>query len=193
VINPLVFDALRHRHGEPHRHHHTWARVAAMMALTEEVAHGIGDRPAFLLALLFHTAVFDRTHPGAAAESIALMRRVVAAPAARLDRAAMLIEAWARGELPETDDPSLRADAALLLDMDNVPLAGSPGAYVAYEAALRRESPHLSDDAWAHGRLSALRMMLWRDRIYRTDRFHLTHERQARRNIDAMLVRLGGA
>ena len=188
-----VLADLQHRHAEPHRHHHTWPRVAAMLAMTEEIAHGIADRPAFLLAILFHTAVFDRTRANPAAESTALMRRMVAAPAARLDRAAALIAAWARGELPATDDPSLRGDAALLLDMDAVPLGAPPPAHLAYEAAIRRESAHLPDDHWADGRASALRLLLWRDRIYRTDRFHLAHERQARRNIDAMLTRLEGA
>ena len=103
-----------------------------------------------------------------------------------------MIGAWARGELPVTDDPSLRGDAALLLDMDAAPLGAQPPAHLAYEAAIRRESAHLSDDAWADGRATALRLALWRDRIYRTDRFFLAHERQARRNIEAMLARLDG-
>lgn len=159
--------------------------------MTEDVAHGVADRPAFLLAVLFHTAVFDRTRPDAVAESTALMRRV-SAPSARLDRAAALIGAWARQEVPRTEDPSLRGDAALLLDMDNAPLGAPPAEYDAYEAAIRRESAHLGEEAWADGRSSALRMTLWRERIYRTDRFFLERERRARRNIEATLARFEG-
>jgi hypothetical protein len=49
-LDSALLDELRHRHAEPHRQHHTWQRVAGMVAEAEEIAHGIGDRPAFLLA-----------------------------------------------------------------------------------------------------------------------------------------------
>lgn len=163
-----------------------------MLAMTEEIAHGIADRPAFILALLFHTAVFDRAQPGNARASIALMREKVAAPAEKLARASALIDAFARQELPATDDPSLRGDAALLLDMDNAPLGWPAREYDAYEAAIRRESAHLSDEAWGDGRASALRLLLWRERIYRTDRFFLQYEKRARRNAEHMIGRLEG-
>ncbi len=164
-----------------------------MLAEAEEIAHGIGDRPAFLLAVLFHTAVFDRREPGHAAASIALMRRrLTATLVPRLDRAEALILAWARQEVPQTEDPSLRADAALLLDMDNAVLGAPAAEYEAYEAAIRRESPHLTEYGWQDGRAAALRLTLWRDRIYRTDRYFLACERRARRNLEATLTRLEG-
>lgn len=191
-MTPDLLAELRHRHAEPHRHHHGWARVAGMLAMTEDIAHGVADRPAFLLALLFHTAVFDRTRPGATEEAIALMRTRLGRtdPPARLERAEALIRAWMRQEPPETDDPSLRGDAALLLDMDNAVLGEDEPAYDAYEAAIRREHPHLSDAAWADGRASSLRLLLWRERLFRTDRFFLAHERRARRNAERTLARL---
>jgi predicted metal-dependent HD superfamily phosphohydrolase len=191
-MTPELLAELRHRHAEPHRHHHDWSRVAGMLAMTEEIAHGIADRPAFLLALLFHTAVFDRARPGATEEAVALMRTRLGRtePTARLHRAEALIRAWMRQEPPETDDPSLRGDAALLLDMDNAVLGEDAANYDAYEAALRREHPHLSDTAWADGRSAALRLLLWRERLYRTDRFFLERERPARRNVERTLTRL---
>jgi predicted metal-dependent HD superfamily phosphohydrolase len=192
LLTPDLLAELRHRHAEPHRHHHTWARVAAMIAEAEEIAHGIADRPAFLLALLFHSAVFDRREPGGVEASAALLRRrLPRAPRARLDRAEALILAWARQEIPETDDPSLRGDSALLLDMDNAPLGAPAGEFDAYEAAIRRESPHLDEDRYAYGRAAALRMALWRERIYRTDRYALALERRARRNLERRLEALG--
>jgi predicted metal-dependent HD superfamily phosphohydrolase len=190
-LTPDLLAELRHRHEEPHRHHHRWDRVAGMVAEAEEIAHGIGDRTAFLLALLFHTAVFDRREPGHAEASVALMRRRLPdAPAAWLARAEALILAWARQAVPETDDPSLRADAALLLDMDGAVLGAPAPEYEVYEAAIRRESPHLTEERWGDGRATALRLVLWRDRIYRTDRYFLLCERRARRNLEATLTRL---
>jgi predicted metal-dependent HD superfamily phosphohydrolase len=165
-----------------------------MLATAEDIAHGIADRPAFILAVLFHSAVFDRTRPGNAEASAALMRRLLGPrmPDETLARAEALIGAVVRQELPETDDPSLRGDAMLLLDMDNAPLGAPAAEHAAYEAALRAEYPHLSDDRYATGRAAALRIALWRERIFRTDRFFLAHERSARRNAESRLAELEG-
>ncbi len=193
-MTPDLLDDLQRRHAEPHRRHHTWARVTGMLATAEEIAHGIADRPAFILAVLFHSAVFDRSRPGNAEASIALMRRHLGArmPGETLARAEALIGAVLRQDLPETDDPSLRGDAMLLLDMDNAPLGAPPAEHAAYEAAIRAEYPHLSDDRYATGRAAALRIALWRERIFRTDRFFLGHERRARINAEARLAELEG-
>ena len=163
-----------------------------MLAQAEAVAGAIADRPAFIVAVLFHRAVFDRQVVDGPARSIALMRRMIAGtPEPRLARAASLIEAVARQEPPETADPSLRGDAALLLDMDRAVLGAPAAEFEAYEAAFRQEYGHLGTDAYAAGRSSALQMLLWRERIYLTDRFYLEREKAARRNIAALLARLG--
>ena len=41
--------------------------------------------------------------------------------------------------------------------------------------------------------LSALRMLLWKDRIFLTDRFYLEREKRARRNIEAAIAHLEAA
>jgi predicted metal-dependent HD superfamily phosphohydrolase len=74
--------------------------------------------------------------------------------------------------------------------MDNVPLGAPAAEYDAYEAALRAECAHMDEDRYALGRAAALRVMLWRERIYRTDRFHLAHEKRARRNIERRMAAL---
>ncbi len=183
---------LQRRYAEPHRRWHTWPRVASMLAEAEDVAHGIADRGVFVVAVLFHRAVFDRRLPDAAERSAALMRRMLAGMGEpRLARAEALILALARQELPVTDDPSLRGDAALMLDMDHAMLGAPPAEFAAYEDAFRAEYEHLGDDAYAAGRCAALRVLLWRERIYLTDRYALPFERKARRNIAGLLERLG--
>ncbi|WP_164695041.1 HD domain-containing protein [Falsiroseomonas algicola] len=193
-MTPAILADLRHRHAEPHRAWHDWNRVAGILAMAEEISAAIADKPAFIIATMFHSAVFDRAVPGQAEASIALMRRHLTPlmPPHMLDRAEVLIHAVTRQELPETDDPSLRGDACLLLDMDNAILGEPASRYDAYEAAIRREFAHLPDDRYEFGRIAALRMLLWRDRIYRTDRFYLEREKRARRNIEATLRRLEG-
>jgi len=183
---------LRRRYAEPHRAFHDWARIADLLAQAEAIVNGIAERGAFILAVLFHKAVFDRSQPGGPERSAALMRGMMGATvrAPVLDRAEALIMAVARQEVPATSDPSLRGDAALLMDMDNAVLGSDAAVFDAYEAAYRREYAHLKEDAYRAGRASALQVLLWRERIYRTDRYYLDRERRARRNIEGLVERL---
>lgn len=192
-MDPAILEELRRRYAEPHRHLHVWSHVARLLAEAEDIAAAVADRPAFILAALFHRAVFDRRRADAAERSVALMRELAGrgAPAARLARAEALIMALARQELPPTRDPSLRGDAALLLDMDRAPLGDDARAFDAHEAAHRAEYAHMTDDAYAAGRAAELRLLLWRERIFHTDRYFLARERQARRNAERLLTRLG--
>lgn len=192
LLPPAVLADLQHRHAEPHRAHHVWASVAERLALAEEVLGGIADKLAFILAILFRHAVCDPRRGDNAAESAALMRKQLrgVVPPARLARAAALIQAADSADPPETGDPSLRGDAALFADIDAAILGAPPARYAAYEAALRREAAHMAEDPWRAGRSAALQMLLWRDRLYRTDRFFLAHERQARRNIETRIAEL---
>lgn len=193
-MDAAILQELRRRYAEPHRRLHVWPQVAAMLAEAEEIAAAIADRPAFILAVLFQRAVFDRARPDGAERSIALMRDLAGGLATppRLARAATLISALARQELPETRDASLRGDAALLLDMDRAPLGAAPAAFAAHAAAHRAEYAHMKDESYAAGRAAELRLLLWRDRIFHTDRHVLAYERQARRNVAGLLARLEG-
>jgi predicted metal-dependent HD superfamily phosphohydrolase len=195
VLEPAVLSDLRGRYAEPHRLCHDWDRVAEMLAMAEDLAHAIAERGAFILAVLFHKAVFDRRIPDWAERSAALMRQSLGAKwqAATLARAEALIRALAMQDLPPTRDPSLRGDAALLLDIDNAVLGAAPSRFEAHETAFRREYAHLSEDAYAAGRAASFEMLLWRERVYLTDRFYLEREKPARRNISAAVAKLRGA
>jgi predicted metal-dependent HD superfamily phosphohydrolase len=191
-VDAAILEELRRRYAEPHRRLHGWSHVARMLADAEEIAAAIADRPAFILAVLFQRAVFDRARPDGAERSNALMRELAGPmlPQARLARAAALVSALASQDLPETQDASLRGDTALLLDMDRAPLGAGPAAFDAHAAAHRAEYTHMKDDTYAAGRAAELRLLLWRERLYHTDRYFLAHERQARRNITGLLARL---
>lgn len=182
-----VLAALQRRYAEPHRHFHRWPRVAALLAEAEEVAAAIADRPAFILAVLFHAAVFDRRIADGARQSAALMRGMLGGRLgdATLARAESLIMAAAAERVPETRDASLRGDAALLLDLGNLVLASAD--FAAEERAHRAEYAHLGDESYATGRVAALRMLLWRERVYLTDRYYLAFEKRARRNLERVV------
>lgn len=187
-------EELRRRYAEPHRALHDWARVAELLAQAEDLAGAVADRPAFILAILFHKAVFDRRLPGGPERSVQFLHDRLGATVhpATLARAGQLIMALARGEIPNTADASLRGDAALLLDMDLARLGAPAAVFAADEARHRAEFAHLKDDAYRAGRAAQLRTLLWRERIYRTDRYFLAFERAARRNIAALLADLEG-
>jgi predicted metal-dependent HD superfamily phosphohydrolase len=194
LLDAGLLAELRRRHDEPHRPPGAWAAMGERLALAEEVLNGIAGHRAFILAVLFRHAVQEPRRADNAERSIALMQALLGqrVPAAVLARAAALIGAAARGEVPETPDVSLRGDAALFLDIDLAVLGAPEARYEAHEAALRQEHAQMGEDAYAAARSAALQMLLWRDRLYRTDRFHLERERRARRNIERTIARLRG-
>jgi predicted metal-dependent HD superfamily phosphohydrolase len=165
-----------------------------MLNEAEDLAAAIAERPAFVLAVLFHRAVFDRRIADAAQRSIALLRLRFQGrmPDWTLARAERLILALDAQRVPATRDASLRGDAALLLDMDNAVL-GAPGTeFDAFEEGFRAEYAHLSEDNYRLGRVAALQMLLWRERIFLTDRYFLRCEKRARANVERLLGRLEG-
>jgi predicted metal-dependent HD superfamily phosphohydrolase len=186
---------LRHRHAEPHRKLHTWDRVGELLQFAEDVVNGIAERPAFILAILFHKSVFTPRATDSATRSVELMRTSIgaSAPPGTLDRAEALIRAIDEREVPETDDPSLRGDAALLLDFDNAVLGDDARRFSEYEEALRQEAAHLPAERYRMARSAALQMLLWKNRIFHTDRFYLEREKRARRNIEGAIAHLEAA
>ncbi len=190
-----ILTDLRRRYAEPHRKVHRWDRVGDLLQFAEDVVNGIADRRAFILAILFHKAVFMPRATDSATRSVELMRASVnaAAPSELLDRAEALIRAIDEGEIPETDDPSLRGDATLLLDFDNAVLGADARRFAKHEEALREEAAHLPAERYRMARAAALQMLLWKDRIFLTDRFYLEREKRARRNIEGAIAHLQAA
>jgi predicted metal-dependent HD superfamily phosphohydrolase len=193
-MDASILSELQRRYAEPHRAFHRWPRVAELLAQAEDVAAAIADRGAFILAVLFHKAVFDRREADSARRSAALMREMLGAgaPDWTLARAERLILALDAQKVPETRDASLRGDAALLLDMDNAVLGSPTADFDAYEAGYREEFAHLREDNYRLGRVAALQMLLWRERIFLTDRYYLPLEKRARRNVERLLAKVEG-
>lgn len=83
-------------------------------------------------------------------------------------------------------------DAACLLDIDLAVLSRPAEGYEAYEAAIRREYAYLDAAVYRQGRLQVLEHFLTRPRIYRTEAFGGSYEKQARANIRQAVHRLNG-
>lgn len=177
-------------YGETGRHYHNVDHVAALLSLSAEHASSLADPHSVDLAILYHDAVYEPTRKDNEAASAALARERLAAlgrPAEQVDNVARYIEATRHA----TGDPTGDGDLDHLLDFDLSILAGPPGIYATYAAAIRREYAIYPDLLYRPGRAKVLRAFLAQPRIYRVPALAQRWEAQARSNIADELARLG--
>ena len=188
-LPPALLADLRARHGNAGRAYHDWRHVEEMLALHREVEGMLCDPDAVLLAILFHDAVYDPGAPDNEERSAELLREQAEGhhPAATMERAARMVLATIRHELPEAIDESERADMAHFLDMDLARLGAPPERFADYGRQIRREHPHLAEDEFRAARMAALRRFAEREHIYLSDWGRARFEKQARKNLAAAL------
>jgi predicted metal-dependent HD superfamily phosphohydrolase len=178
----LVLDELVAAYLEPARQYHTLEHIAQLLRHLEEHGHGVIDRDAVVLAIIFHDAVYDPRRHDNEQESAALARaRLTSLAFANplIGKVARHIEATQHAPALVVADP----DLALLLDLDLATLAAAPKEYGDYAKAIRREYAHLPDSIYQHGRRQVLASFLAQARIYRTEALHALWEERARANI----------
>jgi predicted metal-dependent HD superfamily phosphohydrolase len=81
-------------------------------------------------------------------------------------------------------------DGGLLCDADLAVLAGEPGAYDEYAAAVRREYAHVADPEFRAGRAAVLRRLLALPALYRLPELRAAWEPTARANLARELAAL---
>lgn len=193
----MIDDALRKElaalYGAPGRHYHDIGHVKALLELARQFRPALSDPQAVEAAIWFHDAIYDSRAKDNEARSAELARRKLATRASseRVARVAAMIEATADHRVPAFDDPAIRRDAALFLDMDLHILGAEPAAFDAYERAVRREYDWVSDAAWRAGRSAVLKSFLGRRNIFHTAEFRSRFERLARANLARSLAALG--
>jgi predicted metal-dependent HD superfamily phosphohydrolase len=183
------------RWGEPHRHYHSAAHLAAVLAAVDELsadadadAGDAADADAVRFAAWFHDAVYDGRPGEDEAASARLAREVLTA----LDRPAALVDEVERLVLLTAGHDPVAGDTngAVLCDADLAVLAGSPADYAAYAAAVRDDYAHVSDADFAAGRAAVLAGLLDRPALFRTETGRRRWEDSARRNLETELVLL---
>jgi predicted metal-dependent HD superfamily phosphohydrolase len=178
--------ALLSRWREPHRAYHTTDHLAAVLDRLDELSiDGAEAGVTVRLAAWLHDAVYDPQAGDNEARSAALAF-VVLGPlgfdARTIAEVARLVELTA-GHRPAAGDTA----GAALCDADLAVLAGSPDAYRAYAAAVRREYRHLSDEAFRTGRSHVLADLLARPQLYALAAGRRRWEAAARSNLAAEL------
>jgi predicted metal-dependent HD superfamily phosphohydrolase len=179
-----VEGSLRRRWSEPHRHYHDVAHLTAVLDVIDAHAHAARVPDRVRLAAWWHDAVYDPRATGDANEraSAELAGRVLGALGVPTNEIVRLVLVTA-GHDPAPGD----ADGALLCDADLAVLARPPAEYDAYAAAVRREYPHVPDDAFRAGRVAVLRRLLALPQLYRVPELHAAWEPRARANLSREL------
>jgi predicted metal-dependent HD superfamily phosphohydrolase len=182
------FDGIMRAYAEPHRHYHTIAHVAQVLAALDALPPA-REPDEVKLAAWFHDLVVDPTRDdneerSAQAAGRALGEMGLAPP--RVDRIQQLVRATALHEA------GADRDAALLIDADLAPLAVDWGAFQVNSKAIRREFAHLSDADYRKGRAAFLRSLLGRGRLFQTEAMRAACEAPARANLASSLRSLQG-
>lgn len=171
------------RWSEPQRRYHTVDHLLDVLGRVGElVPHTRGaDIDAVLLAVWFHDAVYHPDRGENEERSAALARRTLpeaGVPQSRTDEVARLVRLTVSHD-PEPGD----TNGELLCDADLAVLAGSPGEYARYAAAVRQEYGSVPDDTFRAGRADVLRQLLGLPRLFRTPYGRDRWEHVARRNL----------
>ncbi|TIQ36887.1 MAG: hypothetical protein E5X48_07910 [Mesorhizobium sp.] len=193
---PLIDEALKREltalYGAGDRHYHDLSHVEAMLALAGECRRLLHDPDAVEAAIWFHDAIYDSRAKDNEAKSAALAEQKLSGRVSseRLSRIVAMIDATATHQLPQLDDEKATSDAALFLDMDLAILGAEPGAFDAYEKAVRREYGWVEEPMWRAGRAAVLKSFLARPHIFHTAEFQRRFEAQARKNVQRSLAAL---
>jgi predicted metal-dependent HD superfamily phosphohydrolase len=173
------------RWSQPHRHYHTTAHLAAVLAVVDRYADVAPDARAVALAGWLHDAVYD-PRAGDNEERSARLAETrlpgAGVPAGRVAEIARLVRLTAGHVVADGD----RA-GALLADADLAILAAGRGDYDRYAAAVRREYAHLPEDAFRAGRAAVLENLLALPALYRIVPPRSEWEARARANVEREL------
>lgn len=180
---PRTGEDLLARWREPHRRYHTAGHLAAVLDRLEELGaeRYAADPPAVVLAAWFHDAVYEPRADDNEERSAALAERLLPA-GPRRGEVARLVRLTARHD-PAPGD----TNGAALCDADLAVLAGPPGRYAAYAAAVRQEYAFVPDDTFRAARAAVLTHLLALPALFHTPYGRAHWEPTARRNLHAEL------
>lgn len=180
-VRTAVLHDLLTRWAEPHRRYHDLRHLADVLRALADLPGG--DRPATVLAALFHDAVYaPAAHPGANEEASARLLETLGAGCGLdpvlVGEAAALVR-MTTAHRPAADDDAGRA----LADADLAILASPRERYLDYAAAVRAEYAHLDDATFDAGRLKVLRDLHSRRPLFATAAGQQRYETAAKANL----------
>jgi predicted metal-dependent HD superfamily phosphohydrolase len=181
------FDVLVARYAEPHRYYHSSRHIQECLSEFDPVRHLAFHPIAVELALWFHDAIYDTHATENEEQSAALAEQCLADAGTGTDLRLSVRDLIL---VTKTHDASKHPDAPLLVDVDLSILGQPEDRFWEYESQIRQEYAWVSDVLFSARRAEILERFLARGRIYSTDWFFETLEKQARSNLQASLQRL---
>ena len=181
------FDVLATHYAEPHRHYHTSQHIVECLAEFDFARHLASHPTAVELALWFHDAIYDTRATDNEEQSAALAEQCLADAGAHPD---LILAVHDLVLVTKTHDPAKHLDAPLLVDVDLSILGQPEDRFWEYEAQVRQEYAWVPEDVFCTKRAEIIERFLARDRIYATEWFFQTREKQARSNLQASTQRL---
>ena len=185
---------------QPHRAYHHSGHLSQMLTdLDRLYAHCTqGSTPlALVLAAWFHDAVYEgapgedeRRSEQLASASLEPLVTAGLLGGDELQMVSLLVRATATHELPEPADLPAGyepADIQFFLDADMAILAADSARYRRYLRGVRSEYSHFDDEAFRAGRMTFLRLILDRKRIFLSEEGLQLWEEPARANLSAEL------
>ena len=185
---------------QPHRAYHHSGHLSQMLTdLDRLYAYRTqGSTPlALVLAAWFHDAVYEGA-PGEAERRSEQLANISLEPLVtagllsgdELQMVSLLVRATATHKLPESADLPAGyepADIQFFLDADMAILAADSARYRRYLRGVRSEYSHFDDEAFRAGRMTFLRLILGRKRIFLSEEGLQLWEEPARANLQAEL------
>ena len=191
VIPDEVIEDLKRRYAEPRRAYHNWTHIEELLGQFDLNVHALNHPFAFMLAILFHDAIYDPRASDNEARSADLLESTMK-NAARTDDivcARDLILATHKHTTAGVDRRFV-SDAELFLDMDLSILAAGEERFDDYDAAIREEYGFVPIETYRERRVEILKSFLARPRLYLTDDYHNRLDGIARANLQRAIGRL---
>jgi predicted metal-dependent HD superfamily phosphohydrolase len=182
-----AFDRLEAAYGEPHRAYHTAEHIRDCLDRLDESTNGPIDPP-LEAAIWFHDAVYDPRRDDNEAASTTLAGQLLAdarIPAGSAIEVRRLILLTRHLDIPS--DPAGR----LICDVDLSILGRDPAEFQEFERSIRAEYAWVPEPQYREGRARILAGFLARPELYQTPYFRNRYEESARRNLQALIARLG--
>jgi len=189
-ISPSVFEQLRARYNEPHRHYHNEHHLIECFESYEVLFETEFASPGEVaLAIFYHDAIYEIPGTDNEYRSAELARKELSQlgiTTHSITAISSMIDASMHrsGHAPKT------GDERYFLDIDMSILGAQHHRFDEYERQIRAEYSIYPDDQFNAGRAKVLKTFLDMESIFYTDYFRSKLERQARDNISRSLSKL---
>ena len=184
--------SLRQRYDAEGRTYHNWSHIQALLTQFERLTNAFHDPAAVEIALYYHDVIYAPGSTTNESDSADVMAQELTgrADANEIASATLIVNATAAHAVPAGTAPQLAQDCAMFLDMDLAILGADAEAFDSYDRNIRQEFAMVPDAMFYPARLKVMQGFLDRERIYLTERFHVSHDTKARSNLRRLIERL---